>query len=496
MNEIYKAEKRFAVLDHIPMGICVLRKDSVVLFWNKCIEDWTGIQRKNISGTEIFAHFPHLRDPKYSLRLKDVFEGGPPTVFSSQLHKCIIPSYKPDKRLRLQHTIVTPVPAFNEKDFYALFTMEDVTELTNSIQEYRVMRDHALEEIKERSRVAEELKKHQYYLEELVDARTSNLTAANERLQKEIVERNKVEEHLRKNERFLSMIFDSIRDPFCIIERNYTIVRANEAYVQMRGKLLEDFIGKRCYEVLQNRGAQCDDCVVEKTFISGDTCVKDKPFSLSGGFETWVEIYTYPIFNEEDRITHVIEYTRDVTERKRAEKEKQYLIKELEYLSRTDSLTGLLNRRALIERFNHEISRAKRYDSELSIIFCDIDRLKEVNDTCGHNTGDKVIQAVSETMEGVLRNADVAGRYGGDEFLVILPETPLDGAENLAERIRSAVEKVELRLENGHTIGMSISLGIAKLDTSKEDIDMVTKRADAALYTSKREGRNRVYVIR
>ncbi|HEY9836993.1 MAG TPA: PAS domain-containing protein, partial [Vampirovibrionales bacterium] len=109
MNEIQKVEEKFGILDRVPVGACVLREDFIVLFWNSCLEDWTKIAKSEIVGKNLGDRFPHLIQPKYHHRLQQVFEGGPPTIFSSQLHKHLIPAPLPDGEFRIQHTTVTGV---------------------------------------------------------------------------------------------------------------------------------------------------------------------------------------------------------------------------------------------------------------------------------------------------------------------------------------------------------------------------------------------------
>ena len=319
--------------------------------------------------------------------------------------------------------------------------------------------------------------------------------AVNDRLRKEVRNRMRREEELRRAENFLGTIFNSIHDPFSIVDRNYTIMKVNDSYAHMNDRLAKDLLGRTCYKALYGRTSVCEECVVEKTFRSSDPCAKEKLVTTPDGSEIWMEIYTYPVFDKNGRVSHVIEYARDITDRKMAEEENKHLIKKLNHLSATDSLTGLLNRRALNDILDHEIDRARRYSSDLSLILCDIDRFKLINDSYGHRAGDLALQAISESLKSTLRKADVIGRYGGDEFMMILPETSLNGAKSLAEKIRVVVENTELVLPEGKSNRLSMSIGVASCCAAVENIDTIVARADAALYTSKQAGRNRVSAV-
>lgn len=308
-------------------------------------------------------------------------------------------------------------------------------------------------------------------------------------------ERRKAEEEMRRSAGFLETIFESIRDPFMIIDRDFKIVRANKEYARMKGKGVEELEGRKCYEELYGRGDLCPACVVEKTFSSKDPCAKDKPVRLPDGSEAWMEIYTYPLFDPEGGVSHVIEYTRDVTERKRSEEERMRLIERLEYLSTTDSLTGLLNRRALIETLGREIDRAKRYGMDLSLILCDVDFLKGINDTFGHDAGDRCLKLMAGILKDAVRVSDMVGRHGGDEFMAILPETHINGAGELAERIRAGVEKADFIPSEGGKAVLTVSLGVSCFGGIEETTDSLIKRSDEALYESKRAGRNRVTLV-
>jgi diguanylate cyclase (GGDEF)-like protein/PAS domain S-box-containing protein len=148
---------------------------------------------------------------------------------------------------------------------------------------------------------------------------TRELTKPINKLEEEIRERKLTEDALKKSETFLSTIFDSIQDPFCIIDRDYRITRANVAYAQLKYKKLDDLIGKNCFEALMKRNRVCDDCIVQKTFSSVNSCAKEKEVHTLDGIKTWIAIHTYPVIDSEGKVSHVIEYTQDITERKRAE---------------------------------------------------------------------------------------------------------------------------------------------------------------------------------
>jgi len=234
------AIKEFGILDHVPVGVCVLQRDFIVLFWNQCLEDWTQIQRDSIIGKSIYEFIPNLNHPRYTSRLQDIFDGGPPAVFSSQLHKYIISSKMRDGNLRVQHTTVTPIEALHGEGFYALFVIQDVTDLTCRIQDYRAMRDQALEELKERKRAEKELQKARDELELRVEERTADLFAANERLQREIIERKQAEEVLRESEEKFRSLAEQLPN-MIFINKKGRIVYVNRTCEEIMGYKKEEF---------------------------------------------------------------------------------------------------------------------------------------------------------------------------------------------------------------------------------------------------------------
>lgn len=159
-------------------------------------------------------------------------------------------------------------------------------------------------------------------------------------------------------------------------------------------------------------------------------------------------------------------------------------------LAATDELTGLSNRRSFNERFSAAISSARRHSYPISLIMIDLDHFKNINDTLGHCQGDQVLQNFSDLLREMIRSEDLAARWGGEEFIVILPHTSSDAAAALAERIRNAFEQYSA---GDPPMVLSASFGVTELQ-GEEDVDAVLRRADDALYRAKHEGRNRVVI--
>lgn len=147
----------YAILDHIPLGMFILQQDYTVLFWNTCLEEWSHIERQYILHQPIDRFFPKLALNKYHSRLMELFAGGPPIIFSCQLHHHIIPCPLDDHQIRMQHTIVTALPTAEPKHFHALFSIQDMTEIQEQIVAFRTMRDHALAEVENRKKTQQAL---------------------------------------------------------------------------------------------------------------------------------------------------------------------------------------------------------------------------------------------------------------------------------------------------------------------------------------------------
>jgi two-component system, cell cycle response regulator len=168
-----------------------------------------------------------------------------------------------------------------------------------------------------------------------------------------------------------------------------------------------------------------------------------------------------------------------------------FLMEQTRQLAQVDALTGLANRRTTAERLQQELLRAERTSGAVSVALCDVDHFKGVNDVYGHNVGDEVLRRVADTLGGYVRQVDVAGRWGGEEFLVVLPDASEAGGRVVAERLRAAIASMDSCPEGPPEVTMSIGVATYRAGDSP---DALVDRADTALYRAKERGRNRVEV--
>ncbi|MCW9033607.1 MAG: GGDEF domain-containing protein [Rhodospirillales bacterium] len=162
-----------------------------------------------------------------------------------------------------------------------------------------------------------------------------------------------------------------------------------------------------------------------------------------------------------------------------------------EILAQTDSLSGMNNRRAFFDLGETALQSAKRYNRALSLIALDIDHFKRINDTFGHAIGDIAIKEVAKTIGNIIRTTDISGRIGGEEFAIILPETSLESAQELAERLRHSIKEINIVTDNGN-LAFTASFGVVGLKKENPTLNEALNQADAALYKAKEHGRDRV----
>ncbi len=202
----------------------------------------------------------------------------------------------------------------------------------------------------------------------------------------------------------------------------------------------------------------------------------------------------FPLASANGQVEQVCLMLYDTTESAMDELALEQANAELDRLGRTDGLTGLLNRRAWEELLKQEHRREQRSGQASTLALFDIDHFKRINDTYGHPVGDEVIRRLAGLLKAVKRESDIAGRYGGEEFGVVLADTDLEGAIIFAERLRSSVEALRIPSAEG-VITFTVSIGLALHDPAIRDHRAWIEAADQALYRAKREGRNRVVAL-
>lgn len=210
-----------------------------------------------------------------------------------------------------------------------------------------------------------------------------------------------------------------------------------------------------------------------------------------GGY-VWVRDVVH-VIRENGATVAIVGFIFDISERKRLSEEAERLKKELERLSHHDDLTGLANRRLLDETYANEFGRSKRYGSDFSILFLDIDLFKKYNDTYGHQKGDSCIKIVADLLkETIRRPTDLVARYGGEEYMILLPATNNEEAVQLAENCRKAIYSHQIPHETSADYKfVTVSIGVQTM-SSEHTAKSLIECADKALYKAKRNGRNRV----
>ncbi|MFC1601419.1 diguanylate cyclase [Candidatus Sumerlaeota bacterium] len=558
MDELQIAAERFDILDRPLVGVAVIREDGCVLFWNKCLEEWTGIPRADIVGTKIDNHFTHLRQPKYSALLESVFQGGPPVIFSSQLHKHIFPSPLPDGQLRIQHTTVRAVPAPGENGSYALLTVEDVTELTLRNRQARALHDKALEELELRKQTEEKLREanrkileqQEKILEEerlkvLLQAAGASAHALNQPLAAllgsiELMEIDQDDperqaEHMTRIEESGQRIAEIVRriqivrhdtpqphtdqasgfeltQPVSILavedsDEDFAAIQAITAHQEKIQLSRADAIAT-ALPMLRKKHF---DIVFLDFALPDGNGLDFLARALAEGLETpaivisamedpmtascLIQAGAYD-FLAKSKLTagSLMRVIVNALEKSRLKKDIIEAQRQLAEMSTTDSLTGLFNRRYFTESLQRETSRSRRYKTHLALCMIDLDHFKRINDTHGHITGDTVLTEIGKAIKTHFRETDIPCRYGGEEFAILLPDTPPADARLVAERLREAVAGSEIH-HDSLSLRITISAGIASLaDIPMPSSEGLVKAADRALYQAKAAGRDKIVV--
>lgn len=304
----------------------------------------------------------------------------------------------------------------------------------------------------------------------------------------DVTEHRKAAKALAANEKKFRELVESLSDWVWEVDEQGRYTYCSSKVKDLLGYEPAELIGKSPFDLMTPAEAARVGDIFTKNIAARKPlqCLENINLHKSGR-PVVLETSGTPIFHADGRFMGYRGIDRDITARKRLEQE-------LEYQAHTDVLTGLHNRRHFFELAEQELIRSKRYGKQLSLLMLDVDQFKIVNDTYGHHVGDLVLQKLSGICAQTLRGIDIAGRIGGEEFAILLPETTAENALEVAERLRLAIAEATVQPEQGGSpVRFTVSIGVTSLNDADTQIDEMLRRSDAALYVAKEAGRNRVY---
>lgn len=305
----------------------------------------------------------------------------------------------------------------------------------------------------------------------------------------------------------LDIIVDKAHVGIFVVDEQMRIHLWNNFMEVHSGKCLNDVRGKNLFEQFPELPRQWLERKIRNVFILKNfsfSSWEQRPYlfkfphnrPVTGGVDSMRQDCTLlPVKDDTDKVRFVCFTLFDVTDTSIYQVMLQDAMKKLQEVSNRDGLTGLYNRRYVEETLSTEYERNHRYGGKLSVILSDIDFFKKFNDEHGHLAGDEVLTIVSQRLQSGLRKPDTLGRYGGEEFMIVLPETDLAGAYIVAERLRKAVCSTPIKYA-GVSLTVSVSLGVTQLHEKHRGYEDLIRDSDQALYESKDAGRNCVTLFK
>ncbi len=300
---------------------------------------------------------------------------------------------------------------------------------------------------------------------------------------------------------FLRFIVDRVNVGIIVVNKEMEVLLWNHFMAVNSGKEAHDVLGNDLFESFPDLPEKWLKKKINSVFILKNfafTGWEQRPYlfqfrhnrPVTGSTDFMMQNCTFlPIMGDDNQVQAVCITVFDVTDISIYQNQLKHAMTKLEDMSIRDGLTEIYNRRYIESQLAAEYDRCNRYGGTLSVILFDLDHFKNVNDTYGHLAGDEVLRSVSKKLVEVLRTSDIPGRYGGEEFTVILPNTAIDGALNTAERIRSNIEKLEVVYDGQH-IPVTVSIGVTQIRDNTPTHEAMLQEADLALYQCKEGGRN------
>ena len=304
------------------------------------------------------------------------------------------------------------------------------------------------------------------------------------------------------------ILLDESSDPIFMFDPEGQYLYVNRAFADGVNRKLDEIIHKKIWDVFPKDEADKRFAVVKWVFENRETRIIEVRVPRTDGDRYYITT-AKPVLNADGKVTSVICISKEITERKRMEEELRHVneqlsaqLAEIESLHETlreqairDPLTGLYNLRFLAESMKREIAQAIRNNAPLSVVFMDIDHFKDFNDTYGHKAGDEVLQALGKILSSHTRAGDIACRYGGEEFMVIMPSAHATEAFKRAEQWRKEFSSMQI-FNKGQVLSATLSAGVATFPDHGSTDDDIWRAADNALYEAKSAGRNCVIVYK
>ncbi|MDD2267173.1 EAL domain-containing protein [Sulfuricurvum sp.] len=294
---------------------------------------------------------------------------------------------------------------------------------------------------------------------------------------RDITERKRNESELIK----LSQALEQSPTSIIITDLNANIEYVNKAFSEMTGYTQSEVLGKNPRFLQSDKTSPGIYVNMWSNLIKGEIWNGELVNRNKDGSEYLHSFKISPIFGKDNQITHYMSLAEDITKKKEIENK-------IHYLANFDSLTGLPNREHMKEHFNHNLSLSKRNNRHFAIIFLDLDHFKEINDSLGHSYGDILLRDVSKRLKASIREEDTLSRLGGDEFILLLPDTDSIGAAQVTQKILEIIRPA-FSIES-HELSVTASLGIAIYPVDGTNMELLLKNADSAMYRAKQEGRD------
>jgi len=371
--------------------------------------------------------------------------------------------------------------------------------ITKPIFDMQVL-DIAVHNVLERAKLRREKNKYQKNLEEEVqkgssdlEQRSLELEKAYRNLNREIDERRRAERAIQQERSFIQTIIDGVRDPARIVSPDFGVLMMNQAALALLPSKQTSLEQLTCYQAYRQSDTPCSgedhQCILKEVLKTGKAFSVQHKDILEEGKERIFEIEASPLWNSDGTLHGVLEVIRNITENLSTETQLREHRERLYHLVHHDALTNLPNRMLLQDRLSRMMMKAKRNNTYIAILFLDLDRFKNINETLGHDVGDQLLLEVSKRLENCVRKSDTVARLGGDEFAILLDDMrDIKFVAVVARKIQQALSKPIIIKE--YELYATCSIGISLFPDDSEDENVLLRCADTALYRAKEAGKN------